>query len=82
MNERVVCADRHAGEFEWPFISDVLEPSRHGCIATENNLLTIPMNDVAVVTAVRVMAPSRSPMLHFEGFDFRISVSSSHVTQA
>lgn len=78
LNPWLISADGHDGELERAFAAQFTEGITPGGVAAENDFLSFPRENVAVVAAIGIVTPAGAPVFHFESFDFDFAVRSVH----
>ncbi|MPN19419.1 hypothetical protein SDC9_166788 [bioreactor metagenome] len=64
---RVISTVRHDGEFKRPLAAQFTKTIGIGCVSAEDDAFALALQDVAVVTAVPVIAPAGTPMADLKG---------------
>src|SRR5436305_407051 len=72
---RLVGTDRHDRQIVWGFAAKRTKCVRHGGVTAENNSPPVPLDHIAVVTAVAIVLPASAPMIDFERRYLHVSIS-------
>jgi len=65
-NPRIVCADGHNGEICLATRPQLAETARMGCVASKDDSMLVCLDQVTVVSAIRVSSNTGATMVHFE----------------